>query len=104
MRIQIQKIRSYQKSRTSVLGAGAWMALIALLVLGASASYAANDDDSDQQEAKTTHAVSAEKERRHQYPGGRDEEELTVQSALAQPVRSPDGTPGATEPSAAEHD
>ena len=80
------------------------LALFLFIGISAGRAFAASDEDGDEDSVKTVHAASGEKVHRRQYPGGRDEEDLTVQTSLPQPVRSPDGVPGAPDASAAAHD
>ena len=76
---------------------------VVLMVLAPRAVQAA-DDETDDDAARATHAASGVKSLRRQYLGGRDEEELTVQAALPQPVRSPEGVAAAPDTGAGAHD
>lgn len=89
-----------QKSSQSVLVRSAMVALILVLFsLPLSPALGADDDDDEPAVTSTT----VDKAKRRLYVGGRDEEELTVQASLPQPVRSPDAVPGANTEDAA-HD
>lgn len=88
----------------SVMSAFSILLVAMAFTLLASSFSRASDEDSDDDGAKTTHSARGEKSLRRQYNGGRDEEELTVQAVLSQPVRSPDGVPGAADANAGAHD
>ena len=49
--------------------------------------------------------VNAERAKHRRYPGGRDEQELTVQAVLPQPTRNPEAPkPQAAKPAAGSED
>ena len=79
------------------------LSFVLLMVLAPRAVHAA-DDETDDDASRATHAAAGVKSLRRQYLGGRDEEELTVQAALPQPVRSPEGVPATPETGAGAHD
>jgi hypothetical protein len=79
------------------------LTLLSLLILmGGGASLQAMEDF-DSEESRLTVVRAAPNKARHRlYPGGRDEEELQVQSSLPLPSRNPDGlTQSVTDAAAA---
>lgn len=89
----------FQELRTRLL-----LAVVLVGFLGSlnPALGAEEDDDASFGSVKS----APDKARRRLYPGGRDEEELTVQASLPMPVRSPDAVPGApgAEEDSGSHD
>lgn len=72
---------------------------MALVLAAAVPAQAAFDDDDDY--PQTVMRSQPDRARHKMYLGGRDEQDLEVQPALAQPTRQPDGTNAApTEPAA----
>jgi hypothetical protein len=78
------------------------MVAAAFLILAKSPLARAADDEDKDQPGVSQNGI--EKTHRRNYVGGRDEEELTVQSALPQPVRNPDAVPGAPSDGESSHD
>lgn len=68
-------------------------ALVLMSLMGFMSSAWAGESEDDA--AFGSVRSSQDKAHRRAYAGGRDEEDLTVQASLPQPVRSPDAVPGA---------
>lgn len=50
----------------------------------------AQDDTNETVEATMAASLAAERAKKRNYPGGRDEQDLTVQASLPQPARAPE--------------
>lgn len=87
-------MRSYGSQLRELLSAFLAAVLVVATLAVALAPAGARAADDDDETSTVAPKGPADKVRRKHYPGGRDEEDLTVQASLPQPVRSPDATPG----------
>lgn len=76
-----------------------WKRLLVGLVVGtvligiaAPVGFARAEDDDEDFGTATVRSGPLDRARHRLYPGGRDEQDLTVQATLPQPSRSPDGS------------
>jgi hypothetical protein len=64
--------------------------LLALAMVTFSCVPAFPQDSDDSTEAALAATIAAERAKKRNYPGGHDDQDLTVQAALPQPVRAPE--------------